>query len=354
MTTTYAEHAPIAGGDTDDNGTTTVVARQSTRDEDRRLPAFLALARSNGGLYVENPGGMTVPDALVAAGLDFTVTKHGPLSVPVDGGTLSGLDKKLATVATWADGRQQMLGVVGKGYPIAQPLQVGDFGQVVIEEGGGNVAAVASYGDPRGSRMYLALKLPEGLKVGGVDPYDLYLTLGNSWNGETSLWGCVAPIRLDCTNQGAATFGKLANRFMIRHTGDLETKVREVYRVLEITGRFSELFAAAAEKMLGEPMAGREIDAFLERLMPTPRTVKTERGEQQWASRRGTIGTLIRHGEHTTVGRGTRYAAYNGVTEWVDHMSAASSPAKRWTRLVDGGDYERLKVDAAHLLLAGV
>jgi hypothetical protein len=191
--------------------------------------------------------------------------------------------------------------------------------------------------------------------IGGEDPYDLYLGIGNSWNRSTGLWAVTAPVRIDCTNQGAAIFGGLSNRFSVRHTADVANKVTEVQRALELTGTFSTRYAEFAEKLLGEPMSpGAEVDEFLEKLMPTPRTLKTVRGEENWAGRRGAIAHIIRNGENNTVGRGTRYAAYNGVVEWVDHLSTARTPAVRATRLIDGGHHEQIKYDAAELLLSGV
>lgn len=351
---THSDPAPVAGSTATD-GTTVVEITDQTRDESRRLPSVLALAKATGGLYAENLTGMTVPRALAAAGLDFTVAKHGPISVPAGDTRIEGLDRMRATAAHWPDGRPPtLLGVVGRNYPVAQPMQAAEFGQILLDEGGATIVAVCAYGDPRGSRMVMAFKLPEGLMIGGVDPYDVYLFVGNSFNRETSLWGCVAPVRIDCTNQAAATFGKLANRFTIPHRGDMEHKVADARRTLEITGTFTEAFAKNAELMLDAPMVGADVDEFLRELFPTPDTVKTGRGEDAWDARRNSVATIIRTGEQNTVGRGTRYAAYQGVVEWVDHYSPATAPIKRLSRLVDGGEPERVKTRAASLLLAGL
>ncbi len=349
--------APVAGATVGDDGTSRIqFSGSNLRDTNRRLPAAVALARATGGLYAENLTGMTIDQALAAAGLDFTVIKAGPLSVPVDDVPVTGLTKMRATVATWPGGdtEPRLLGVVGKDYPVAQPAQAGEFGQVLLDESGATVVAVCAYGDPTGSRMLLALKLPTGLKIGGEDPYDVYLYLGNSFNRETSLWGCVAPIRIDCTNQTAATFGRRANRFAIPHRGDMDAKVGDARETLKITGTFTAEFAAAAERMLTAPMVGTEVDEFLTELFPTPQTVKSARGVESWGLRRYQVGQIIRQGEHNTVGRGTRYAAYQGVAEWTDHIMNASSPLSRATRLVDGGQTEQIKIRAAHLLLSGL
>lgn len=333
---------------------TTAAATAGPLPPKGRMPAFLALARANGGVYTEDLDGMSVEKALKDAGLDFTVALHRYQTL-VDDQTVPGLDKMRSVIATHPGGRLESLGFAGEGYRPVQPVQTAEFGQAVLEEGGATVVAAAGYGEPRGSRMYLALKMPEGLLVGGEDPHDLFLTIGNSFDRTTSLWGCVAPIRIDCTNQAAAIFGKYANRFLLRHTGDMLTKVTEVRYALDMTGGFAERYVEFAERMLTVPMvSGTEIDAFLEKLLPTPKDVKTDRGADNWVVKRNHIRTIIRSGEHNTVGRGTRYAAYNGVTEYVDHQAPALTEAGRYMRLVDGGEAENIKIRAAKLLLAGV
>ncbi len=352
--TAYSSPAQLVGGTTDPAGVT-VVEGTDMNDASSRLPSFLALAKYTGGRYAEQIDGMTVPQALAAAGLDFTVVKHAGLSVQDGERVITGLPRMRGTVAHYPDDRAPtLLGIVGQGYEVVQPIQAAEFGQAVLEEGGATVAAVGAYGDPIGSRMFMALRLPEGLLIGGEDPYNLYLGIGNSWNRTTGLWAVTAPIRIDCTNQAAAIFGGMSNRFSIRHTADVATKVGEVQRALELTGTFSERYATWAEMLLSEPMDGAEVDTFLDKLMPTPKTVKTSRGEANWAGRRGAIGHVIRSGGNNTVGRGTRYAAYQGVVEWVDHFSPSRTPAARATRLLDGGAYEQIKYDAARLLTAGL
>lgn len=353
----YTTTNPVAPRPTDSDGVqvsdVSSFPGKNYADFTKRMPAFLALARQTGGVYAEDQGGMSVDRALDAAGLNFTVSLH-EYETRVGDQLVPGVEKMRSVIATHPDGRLEALGLAGKGWQAVQPHQAAAFGQAVLEEGGATIAAAAGYGEPRGSRMYLALKMPEGIKVGGVDVHDLYLTIGNSFNRETGLWGCVAPIRIECTNQGAGIFGKFANRFILRHTGDMEGKVSGVHHALDMTGGFAEAYKAAAELMLGEPMIGMEIDAFLEKVLPTPKSVVTDRGADNWDRKRNEVRTIIAGGDRNTVGRGTRYAAYQGVTEWADHISKANSQMSRNMRLVDGGEVENIKIRAASLLLAAL
>ncbi len=354
---TMTTPAALAGATTTGTGTAVLTdVDLTTRDEARRLPAFVALAGYSGhGCYAEILDGMSVPEALTDAGLDFTVAKHDGLSVrTLDGdGYIAGLGNMRGTVAHFPDDREpKLLGIVGAGYEVVQPTEAAEFGQRVLDEAGATVVAVGAYGVPTGSRMYMALKLPNGLTIGGEDPYDLYLAVGNSWNRSTGLWGVIAPIRIDCTNQAAATFGKLSNRISLRHTAGVTSEVAEARRMLKLANEFTERFAAMAADLLATPMSGRDVDEFVDAIRPTPRTIKTERGEQNWADQRNAIKYVIRAGENNTVGRGTRYAAYQGLAEWTDWLSNARSPLSRAVRALDGGQHEDLKVRAAEMLTA--
>lgn len=345
---------PFAGAAVDAAGGSVIEFDDTLHDANRRLPAVIALAKHTGGVYAEQLAGMSIDQALVAAGLDFHAVKVGPVTVPYGGTQVGGLERSMGVVAEWPTGSDRdplLLGVVGTNYPVMQPAATGEFGQMLLDEGGGTVAAVCAYGVPRGSQMVLALKLPGELLIGGQDRHDLYLYVGNSFNTQTSLWGCVAPIRIDCTNQAAATFGKLACRFGIRHTGDIKSKVDEARLTLRITGTFAERFRQAAEVMLATPMPPAEVSEFVKTLIPTPRSVKTAGGADRWDVRRGEVCQLITDGARNTVGRGTRYAAYQGVVEHLDHQMPARSAATRYARLVNGGEIERVKIRAAALLL---
>lgn len=343
----------IKNDTTDADGTRSFDVKSFDGWRTGRVPAFIGLAKETGGFYVENTGGLTIEDALKRAGLDFTVALH-EFHATVGDKQVPGPKRLRTVVGTWENGDQAALGVAGKGYRPVQPIQAAQFGQAVLDEGGANIVAAAKYGDPHGARMFLALKMPEGLMIGGNDPHDLYLTLGNSFNRETGLWGCVAPIRLACTNQTTATFYRAQHRFAIRHTGQMEYRITDVRQALDMTGTFAEQYAKAAEAMLAEPMGKTDVDAFLEKLLATPDTVKTERGEENWSAKRNAVRTIILNGENNEFGRGTRYAAYQGVTEWADHLKPAHSNAGRYARLVDGGETENLKVRAGALLMAGL
>lgn len=365
----YTERDPLTAATTSADGTLTAAVDAlgpNTHYMPRtgRFPAFIGLAKATGGLYVENTQGTLDPEGMLAdAGLDFTVDFGAVQTTVIDADGVETLtsDTRRATVATWParpdrPARRSILGVVGNDYTIMQNQTIRDLGVAFASETGAGGVAAGAYGNPIGSRVYLAFKLPEGLDIGG-DRHDLYMTFGTSHDGGTSLWGTLAPIRLACTNQVSATFGRLANKFVIRHTGDMAGKLKAVHDVLVHNDAWTARWRSACDTMLETRLSSGDVDKFLTTLMPTPASVRTEHGARVWEDRRAAIASLARSADTCQFGRGTAYSLYQAVAEWADHVRPArgDNPDRvRYARIIDGAEAgEHYKDRAAQLLLAG-
>jgi phage/plasmid-like protein (TIGR03299 family) len=321
-----------------------------------RFPAFVGLARNTGGTYVEaGRRGMKLDTAIRKARMDYTVQFEKPVShvrMP-DGRTVTVEYPQRGTVAVWPDGTASALGTVRSKYSICQNDEAARMGQAIMDEGGANVAAAGVYGQPHGAKTYMAFRLPDGLMIGGEDPYDLYFTILNSHDGESALSALFGPIRLACTNMTTATFGAgVKNRFKLRHSGSMEFKIAEVQRALGISYRWTEDWAREAELLLRTPLRGDALDGFLRDVMPTPERVKSADGASNWDARRVQLKTIINHADTNQFGRGTAYAAFNGVVEWVDFFRPVNDPRPetRFRSVLDGGEHEKYKANAFTLL----
>jgi phage/plasmid-like protein (TIGR03299 family) len=365
----YTRKNPLSEGTLFADGTTThdvraIGARNYATGD--RMPAFVGLAKHGGGFYAENTEGMTIERAMEAAHIDFnvvfgtsqTVVELAPV-ITADGVTPARtltLDDAgwRSTVGVWPDGTARTLGKVRGKYQVCQQGEAAQFGQALIDKSGANIVAAGGYGNPIGQRTYMALRLPEEIQIGGQDPHDVYLTILNSFDGSNGLTAVIAPIRLACTNQTTMTFGRLAQRFQVRHTGTMADKLIAAREALDITFKWVDAWQEAMDKLLAAPMSDKEMAAFADKLLPTPNTIKTERGENLWADRRTQIVVNAREDDTNEFGRGTRYAAYQAVTYFVDHLGTGR-PDARWSSLMDGHKHvEDVKERAASLLLAGL
>ena len=340
-----------------------------------RVPAFVGLAKANGGgVYAENlEEGMSVERALAAAGLDYkvvigTTTGTAQLSEPLitpDGVTTSlTLEDTLhqSVIGIWPKtGIGKIFGQTSKRYQVVQPIECAELGETVLGLGH-KLVAVGSYGVPLGSSMYLAFRIGD-MTIGGEDRYDMYAHLLNSFHGHAGLHLAFAPIRFACTNETAMNFGKTSQRLTIKHMGDMPSKIEALKVSLNKTHTWADRFKVAAEKMLATPMSEREMHQFADKIMATPKDVTSKAGQEIWDARRFQLIQVALEAQHNEFGRNTRYGAYNALTSVLDHdmwlnpvhtSNGSRRPTARWERALDGGQETRLKVQAAKLLLSGV
>lgn len=343
----------------------------SGRPTEGRVPAFLGLAERTGGVYVENPP--TVADALRETGLDFDV-RHNPVSasrmeevaVPDEEhglrmeerptGELLTLPDLAATVAYPRDGGQPFaLGVTSKRYAIVQNDEALSVGDALSE---GRLVALGAYGRPVGAKVYAAYELGEGMSIGGGDPYRNFITITTSHDGGGSLVALLAPIRLGCTNQTYATFGRKATpRYSMRHVGRPEAKVEEARRVLGLAQTYLDVFKEECEELLSRSMSTDAFVAYAERLWGVKRDEegKVTKRSQALADTRLEHLTTILASDTCEFGRGTAYAGYQAVVEYLDFFGVVrggDDPQARRQERIMAGELDSAKDRAWQLATA--
>lgn len=360
----YTKSSPVVEQGVDANGTVTAEVSELGRKQfiaqrGKRIPAFVGLAKATGGFYAENQRGMTLTEAMAVAQMNFEVGFQSPIEVTEI--TSEGVTKTTypgrGTRAFWEGNPQPVgMGIVGDRYQLVQPREAGELGEQLMKASGATVIAAGIYGKPRGSQTYLAFKLPGGLTIGGSDRHDLYMTILNSYNGASGLTGLFAPIRLDCTNQTTATFGKgVANRFTIRHSGDIEKKKLAALEALGVAEEWAAIWKVKAEELLATPMVGADLDRYLTKLVGLQETDKPSSSTQAKLNQRLAMTQIITQSDTCEFGRGTAYAALQGAQEWADWYTGTKQPGElgditRYTRILNGTNTEKIKLRAASLL----
>lgn len=320
-----------------------------------RVPAFLGLAERTGGRYVENPKSMH--DALVQTGLDFEVRKEEGIRVhiaqpQVDGDNLVMQDvaldmpKWFGTVAYPNDGKPPFaIAPVGRYFKVVQNTEALGFGENIIDEGG-QLVALGAYGDPMGSKTYAAFRLPNGMTVGGHDPYDIYLTITNAHDRTGGLTALTAPIRLGCTNQTYATFGRRNGKpkHVIRHTTRAALRVAEARKQLQLAFAYRDIFAEEAEKLLAMKMPKDQFVVYARMVFKTKDEADLSKmGATMLAKREDQLMAILAS-DTNEFGRGTAYAGYQALVEYADFFQPArgNAEASRQLRIMEG-QTERFK-----------
>jgi hypothetical protein len=325
-----------------------------------RVPAFMALAQRTGGLFLDmEQEPRSLPDAMHAVGLDFEVrlekvfahvaqegvsedgtisTQYVPVEIP---------DRRVATMH-YNDGRQPVPinPTLRPSYEVVQNTEALAAGQEIISEGAGRLVALGAYGDPVGSKVYAGFTL-DGFTVGGGDPHGLALTITTGHDGYSGLSFRLAPLRFACTNESPLYFGRkhsITPAFTRRHTKNVMNEAAvQAKAALELAEIYREVYVGEAEKALAHKVTENQAITYWRQVFQVPADAS------DWKPRQATVAqeredTLVGllGGDTCDFGRGTAYAAFQAVTEYMDWLAPvrgaddAAQAANRQRRVVEG------------------
>jgi phage/plasmid-like protein (TIGR03299 family) len=281
---------------------------------------------------------------------DDGVTTLSPLTVP----------DYYATVRTNPiTGGLDVLGVVGSKYEPVQNEASCELLDAITDESG---AHFETAGALRGGReTFITMKLPNAMvfdgRDGSQDRTEFYLAALNSHDGSSAWRGLITPVRIVCANTQAAAIGSAKASFSIRHTGGAKASIAEARAALKLTWRYIDAFEAEAAVLYGAPMDTDDMRRFTNTLLNVDdaTTAATLRHRREKAS-----GIVKLWTSSPTIApiAGTRWAAYNAVTEYLDHVvpirgartSAAASQARAVRNISEAASATSLKAQAFRML----
>jgi phage/plasmid-like protein (TIGR03299 family) len=278
------------------------------------------------------------------------VTTPPPIAVP----------DQFATVRTNPiTGAIDYLGVVGSKYVPLQNEASCTLLDALTEEGG---AVYETAGALRGGReTFVTMKLPTSMTFEGPDGTkdrtDWYLAALNSHDGSSAFRFLLTPIRIVCANTQAAAIARAKASFAIRHTGGARGAINEARTALGLSWRYMEAFETEAAALYAAPMDVEEVRDFAAELVKIDQApsaaARTRRREQV----NGIVKLFVSSPTVQPIG-GTRWAAYNAVTEFVDHVapvrgtrnSAEAADARALRAVTTGSSAQLMKVEAFRML----
>jgi len=289
------------------------------------------------GLGTRLEGPATAQEAISAAKLDWPVIKI-PLYAGSDGEGKRRVPGRFAIVPAHRWGKEDcpVFGIVGSDYTPLQNHEAFEFFDSIVGDGAAIYHTAGALGD--GERIWILAKLPNDIQVAGNDVASKYLLLSNSHDGNNSVQIKFTPIRVVCQNTLTMALGR-GPTVRVVHTRDVRERLRQSKRLLGIIeSRFSqieEIFKRTAQLKLNE----KKLAAFLNRVFPDPekpegRDSEDERyqEERMRAEQNRLWGRYFFEngkGNNAKPTAGTLWAAYNGITEFVDHRTRAKQSDER-------------------------
>lgn len=218
-------------------------------------------------------------------------------------------------------GDDEVLGDVGSSYHIIQNEAHAEFLDTLVGESG---AHYETAGTMNGGRyVFLSLKLPGHMLIGGCDRIDTNLVAINTHDGSRAFTLMATPVRFDCGNVMALAFSQASHVLKVRHSVNAQNGlVQQAREAMEMTFNYMDGFQAEAEKLVQTTMTQMQFEAIVEKSFgsddDTPPAVATRRRDVT-----DKMCELFAD-SHTNAGiRDTAWAGLNALTEWFDHHRPA-------------------------------
>ncbi|GIF98317.1 DUF932 domain-containing protein [Catellatospora citrea] len=256
-------------------------------------------------------------------------------------------DKRMTVRRNPVTGATEYLGVVGTDYTVVQNEQCAELLDRLVDQVGG--AHFETAGSLRkGKSVFVTMKLPTAMEIAGVDRMDLYLIGTTSHDGTSALRVDASPIRVVCANTQRAAFAHSVGHYTFRHTSNVNAQIAQAREALGLMWKYMDTFEKTAERMLQTALTTREFEQIVAQVWPVKDSA-TDLAKNNARQRLGTLKYLITEADTQKAIKGSRWAGYQAITEYLDHYQDAKSAKARANRVLTGktGD---LKLTAFDLL----
>ena len=307
----------------------------------------------------------TAAQAIEAAHLDWEVVKR-PLHVIGNGTTVPVKGKFAMLPADRLDRADcPVFGVVSGEYTPLQNREAFAFFDSIVGQDAAVYHTAGALG--RGERVWILAKLPTSIRVIGDDIAEKYLLLSNGHDGESSVQIKFTPIRVVCQNTLTMAMGD-GEMIRVAHRPDMPERLEYAKRLLGFVDERYERIEKAFQRMVQVRMNSQRVEAYFREVLPLPVRRKrpsvgrrqAERAEQRRRRvlesvrrKRALAQRFFEDGKGNTLPRvrGTLWAAYNGVTEMIDHNQTGLNAERRLNSIWFGEGF-RVKARAYGIAVA--
>jgi len=273
----------------------------------------------------------TSAEAIRAARLDWAVAKV-PLCVATDTG-VHELPGRFALLRADRIGQPDChaFGVAGGDYTPLQNADAFAFFDPLVQAG--NLRYETAGALRHGQRVWILARLTAGdVEVAEGDIVQRYLLLSNSHDGHSSVQVKFTPVRVVCQNTLTLALSQ-GQIIRVRHDADLTKGLEDARKLLGLVEReYDDLEAMFRRLVASELKRERALQYFAE-VFPTAGSADADRRaleNRRWAWHFYERG----RGNDLPKVKSTLWAAYNGVTELIDHCKPGGLGADcTWTRL---------------------
>jgi phage/plasmid-like protein (TIGR03299 family) len=250
----------------------------------------------------------------------------------------------------WTPGENDgVLGIVGDAYETLQNEEAFGFFDPIVGQKEAAYHTAGALG--KGERVWILAKLPKDIHVIGDYITNKYLLLSNSHDGTSAVQIKFTPVRVVCQNTLTQALSQ-GPTLRITHTRDLRERLMIAQNLLKrIQVRYDEL-ASVFQNMARMPVNDGKLGEYLKGIFPDPAQRRDEtryqRALQQAKYDREGSAYLFEQGRGNDEAKvkGTLWAAYNGVAEYVDYRRFEKASNDRQLNAIWFGEGYSMKARA--------
>lgn len=263
-----------------------------------------------GHRFLEAPG---LDQAIISAGLDWTVTTE-----PV----FSGNQEQLEAQLTRRSSDNSILGVVGPSYVPLQNSSAFDFFAPFID---GKEATIETAGSLReGKRVFILCKVNrDPMIIKGNDIVEKYILLSNSHDGTLAVRAGFTPVRAVCANTLAMAINSKASKLLrVKHTKNVLNNVEAIRDIMNLANNDFEATAEQYRYLANKGINSQDLETYVKQVFVLPKALQNKTAESDPGSRvLANILPLFVGGRGNDMPEisGTYWAAYNAITEYIQH-----------------------------------
>lgn len=245
-----------------------------------------------------------------------------------------------------------VLGDVGDSYRIIQNEEHAGLLNALVDESGAHFETAGALAG--GRQVFLTMKLPGHINIGGVDPVENYIAAINSHDGSMAFTLMVTPVRIVCANTLNLAFQNKTHMFRVRHTSGAEAALHSQAReALDLTFNYLDGFQAQAEQLINTTMTQAKFEALIEQEFGAAEDASPA-AVTRAATKIDQMAELFADAQTQDGIRDTAWAGLNALTEWADHYAPTRGNDRDNARATKALLDPSFKNQALRLMLAQV
>jgi len=253
-------------------------------------------------------------------------------------------------VANCRSDNNEILGIVSEKYKVVQNFEAFDFVDSLHMDG---IIKYESAGSLKGGKfVWMLAKMPQEFEVVAGDKLEQYILFTTAHDGSRAVRVLPTSVRVVCWNTLSLATAKESKGLSIRHKGNIMDKLDDARKcIMTAQNKFDE-FHQTARKLATAKFDIKQLKGMTELLFPRE---KGKNDTRRAKARASILSAFTDDPQNIDGVRGTAWAAFNAITQHVDHNSGykGSNTAEKAEAKMDSvllGANSRLKTNALGIM----